>query len=176
MRLSTRRLSRAALMAALCAVLSQLSIPIGAVPVTLQTFVVALAGGALGAADGGLALVVYLLLGAVGLPVYAGFSGGVGALLGPTGGYLAAFPAMAFLCGLGAGRGVALHAALSLLGLLVVYAAGTARLAAVIGAPFIQAAQMGVLPFVVKDLASLALALAASYAVRPALTHLAARS
>ncbi|NLG24704.1 MAG: biotin transporter BioY, partial [Clostridiales bacterium] len=59
MRLSTRRLSRAALMAALCAVLSQLSIPIGAVPVTLQTFVVALAGGALGAADGGLALVVY---------------------------------------------------------------------------------------------------------------------
>lgn len=72
--------------AAVMAVLSQISIPLPTgVPVTLQTFAVALCGYVLGVQMGGLALAVYLAIGAVGLPVFAGFSGGIGAFAGVTG-------------------------------------------------------------------------------------------
>ena len=84
----TRELARAALFAALIAICSWISIPT-AVPFTLQTFAVFLALGVLGGKLGTLSVAVYLLLGAVGLPVFAGFQGGLGALLGATGGYLA---------------------------------------------------------------------------------------
>ena len=88
--------------AAVMAVLSQISIPLPTgVPVTLQTFAVALCGYVLGVGMGGSALAVYLALGAVGLPVFAGFSGGVGSFLGVTGGFLWGFFLMSLLCGLG---------------------------------------------------------------------------
>ena len=88
--------------AALLAVLSQISIPLPTgIPVTLQTFAVALCGFALGPGLGAAAVGVYLALGAVGVPVFAGFSGGIGSFVGMTGGYLWAFLPMAFLCGLG---------------------------------------------------------------------------
>ena len=86
----TQELARAALFAALIAICSWISIPT-AVPFTLQTFAVFLALGVLGGRLGTLSVAVYLLLGAVGLPVFAGFQGGLGALLGTTGGYLAGF-------------------------------------------------------------------------------------
>ena len=86
----TQELARAALFAALIAICSWISIPT-AVPFTLQTFAVFLALGVLGGKLGTLSVAVYLLLGAVGLPVFAGFQGGLGALLGATGGYLAGF-------------------------------------------------------------------------------------
>ncbi len=90
-----------ALFAAITAVLSQIAIPMPTgVPVTLQTFAVALCGYFLGAGKGAAALGVYLLIGAVGVPVYSGFKGGFQVLLGPTGGFIFGFIAMAFLCGL----------------------------------------------------------------------------
>lgn len=87
---------------ALIVVCSQLSIPMPAgVPMTLQTFIIPLAGIVLGAKRGTIATCIYLLLGAVGLPVFAGFSGGIGILFGMTGGFLLSFPLMALCAGLG---------------------------------------------------------------------------
>ena len=87
---------------ALIVVCSQLSIPMPAgVPMTLQTFIIPLAGIVLGAKRGTIATCIYLLLGAVGLPVFAGFSGGPGILFGITGGFLLSFPLLALFAGLG---------------------------------------------------------------------------
>ena len=79
--------------AAVLAVLSQISFPLpSGIPVTLQTFAVALCGYALGCKRGTLAVLVYIVLGAVGLPVFANFSGGFGSLVGLAGGYIYGFP------------------------------------------------------------------------------------
>lgn len=93
-----------ALFAALTAVTAQISVPIGPVPICLATFSVYLAGAVLGAAGGALSQLVYLLLGAVSIPVFAGFSGGAAVLMGPTGGYLVGYIICAWLVGLFADR------------------------------------------------------------------------
>lgn len=90
-------LTYVALMAALMAVCAWITIPVGPVPFTMQTFAVFAALGLLGGKRGTLAVVVYLLLGLVGLPVFAGFSSGAAALLGPTGGFLVGFLASALV-------------------------------------------------------------------------------
>lgn len=83
--------------AALIAVCAWLAVPVGDIAVTMQTFAVFLTLLVLGGGKGTASCVVYLLLGAVGLPVFSGFQGGIGILLGPTGGYLWGFLALA-LC------------------------------------------------------------------------------
>ena len=95
-RLRTLDLCYCALFAVLMAVCAWISIP-GPVPFTLQTFAVFAALVTLGGKRGTLAIGVYLLLGAVGLPVFAGFKGGLGALLGTTGGYILGFLAAGLL-------------------------------------------------------------------------------
>lgn len=77
-----------AFFATLTAVLTQIAIPIGPVPITLGTFSVFLAGALLGAKLGAVSQAIYVLLGIVGVPVFTSFRAGVGVLLGPTGGYL----------------------------------------------------------------------------------------
>ena len=86
----------AAIIAA-CALLP--AIPIGPVPITLQTFAVMLAGAVLGARRGFLAVLLYLALGAIGLPVFSGGAAGLAVFAGPTVGYLVAFPFAALLTG-----------------------------------------------------------------------------
>ena len=88
-----------ALMAVIITICSWISIP-GPVPFTLQTFAVFTALLLLGTRDGLISITVYLLLGAVGVPVFSGFSGGIGHLLGPTGGYLIGFIVMGFVFGI----------------------------------------------------------------------------
>jgi biotin transport system substrate-specific component len=97
----TRGIALAATFAALISVMAPISIPITPqVPLTLQVFVVFLTIGLLGPLYGGLSMVIYLLLGAVGLPVYANLSSGTATLFGPTGGYLFAFPIASSVGGL----------------------------------------------------------------------------
>ena len=79
-----------AIFTVLMAVCSWISIP-AAVPFTLQTFGVFIAVGVLGGKRGSLAVLIYILLGVIGIPVFAGFSGGIGAILGTTGGYILGF-------------------------------------------------------------------------------------
>src|SRR2546429_9129028 len=83
----------------LTAVSAQVVIPIGPVPITGQTFAVLLTGALLGSRLGAAAVIAYLIEGAVGLPFFAGGGAGLIRFLGPTGGYLVAFPAAAFVTG-----------------------------------------------------------------------------
>lgn len=91
----------AALFAALTGAVAWFKIPLPftPVPITLQTLVVLLSGAMLGSYYGALAMIIYLILGAIGLPVFAGGSSGFGALFGPTGGYLLSYPIAAFIIG-----------------------------------------------------------------------------
>ncbi len=91
-----------AIMTAITVVMAQISIPMPmGVPLTMQTFAVTLAGVILGSKKGGMSIFVYVLLGAIGAPVFAGFCGGIQNLLGPTGGFIISFPIMAYVIGLG---------------------------------------------------------------------------
>ena len=89
-----------ALFAAVCAVCSQLTIPIQPVPITLGTFGVLMAGGFLGKRYGLLALLIYLILGAAGVPVFSMMRAGISVLAGPSGGFILGFAPMAFVVGL----------------------------------------------------------------------------
>ncbi len=96
-----------AVFTAIICVLSQLSIPMPAgVPMTLQTLIIPIAGIILGKKRGTYATLLYLLIGAVGIPVFSGFSGGLGVLFGMTGGFLISFPVLSFTAGLGDELGI----------------------------------------------------------------------
>ena len=98
---SARGIAMIGMTAALMAVISQISIPMpGGVPVTLQIFGIAFIGMLLGWKKGLAAIIVYILIGAVGAPVFANFGAGIGILAGPSGGYIIAWPVMTALCGL----------------------------------------------------------------------------
>lgn len=161
------------LMAALTAVLSQIMLPMpSGVPVTLQTFAVALAGFTLGAKRGAAAVGVYLALGAVGVPVFTGMMGGFGKLFGVTGGFLFGFPVLAFFCGLASERKNKLASAfVSAPGLAVCHLMGTAYYAFIaktgIAAAFIAVS----LPYILKDIAFIAGAWAVSRSVKRALNN-----
>lgn len=100
-RIKTDDMVITAVFAALIAVFSLIAIPTPlGVPLTLQTFIIALTGFTLGSFRSAAAVLVYITLGAVGLPVFSGFQGGFGALLGMTGGFIFGFIPFAFLCGI----------------------------------------------------------------------------
>lgn len=152
--------------AVLIAICSWISIP-AAVPFTLQTMGVFLSVGILGGKRGTLAVLVYLLLGAVGIPVFAGFSGGIGVFLQSSGGYLAGFLLSALLMwGMEKllGRSTVILGISMVLGLLVCYAAGTIWFMAVYTANT-GAVGVGtvlawcVIPFILPDLVKIAVAL-----------------
>jgi biotin transport system substrate-specific component len=88
-----------AALVAVCALLPAIKVGAGIVPITLQTFAVLLAGAVLGAKRGFLAVLLYVVVGAAGLPVFSGGASGLAVLAGPTGGYLIGFPLAAGLCG-----------------------------------------------------------------------------
>lgn len=166
-RLRTVDLAYAALFAVLLMVCAWINIPL-TVPFTLQTFGVFAALGTLGGRRGTLAILAYLLLGLVGLPVFSGFQGGPGVLLGTTGGYILGFLASALLYwGMTARLGdrPAVTAAAMVLGLLVCYAFGTAWFLVVYtkntGAIGLWTA-LGwcVFPYILPDCVKIALALA----------------
>ena len=98
-KLTTRALVLCALFAALTAICSQLAIPLQPVPINLAMLSVFLAGGLLGGKYGALSQAVYVLLGAVGVPVFQGFRGGLSALTGPTGGYIIGYVLAALVTG-----------------------------------------------------------------------------
>lgn len=165
MKLKTKDLALCALFAALIAVCAWISIP-ATVPFTLQTFAIFAALGLLGGKRGTVAVAVYLLLGAIGVPVFAGFQGGIGALLGTTGGYLLGFLLTALIvwgmeARFGSKTGVFLLSAV--LGMLVCYAFGTAWYLVVYArtkGAISLATALGwcVVPFLIPDTVKIALA------------------
>ena len=153
------------LLVAVCAQIS-LPLPFSPVPVTGQTFAVLLLGTTFGARRSAAALALYLLEGALGLPVFApGGAAGLARIAGPTGGYLLAFPAAAFLAGWileHIERRAWWNWLLAVLAAeAVIFGAGVWWLHAVALADWPQAAQMGLLPFLPGEIVKVALLAAA---------------
>lgn len=153
--------------AVLIAICSWISIPT-VVPFTLQTFAVFLTVSVLGGKRGSLAVLVYILLGAAGIPVFANFTGGIGIILNNTGGYIIGFIFMALLMWLMEsmlGRGLFVRGVSMVLGLIVLYAFGTAWFMLVYTRNTGTVGLMSVLgwcviPFIIPDLIKMGLALA----------------
>lgn len=146
--------------AALTVVFSQISFPINAVPINLALIAVFTSAGLLGFAKGVLSQVIFVLLGAVGLPVFAGFKGGIGALLGPTGGYIIGFVFVAAIVGGTVkifGQKLVPLVISMVIGLAVCYLFGTLWFTVISGKGFIEALMVCVVPFILFDLAKIAL-------------------
>lgn len=151
----------AALMAALTAVCAQIQIPLPLVPINLALFAVHLCGALLGARYGALSMGVYALLGAVGVPVFAGFTSGPGILFGMTGGYILGYILCALLVGLltrKLGFTMKRLCASMLAGVIVCYAFGTAWFMAVTGTNLAASMSYCVLPFLPGDAVKIVLA------------------
>jgi biotin transport system substrate-specific component len=148
-------------------------VPLSPVPMTLQPLAVLAVGGVLGASRGGAALLLYLALGMLGLPVFAGGSGGLLHVLGPTGGYLLAFPAAAAVAGRMAGPVPTLGRVLlgCALAMAVIHAGGAAQLAA-LGGDAGLALRVGFVPFLTGDLLKVGLAAAVILGLGPKLRTL----
>lgn len=143
-----------ALFVAVIVVCSQIIIPVGQVPVTLQTVGVFLSASVLGARRSGVSVLIYILLGIVGLPVFSGFSSGVGYLLGPTGGYIIGFLFTALVVGFITekfGKRTKVLAVAMVIGLLVCYTFGTAWFCVTMKQDFIYGLLWCVLPYIVPD-------------------------
>jgi biotin transport system substrate-specific component len=160
-----RRAFGVALGAAVVAASAQVVVPVpfSPVPMTLQPLAVLAVGGVLGAAGGASSLALYLALGLLGLPVFAGGGAGLMHVLGPTGGYLLAFPAAAAVAGAvavpGADGRTSLLRALAgcTLGLALIHLGGLAQLAA-LGLDPASAFRVGFVPFFTGDLLKVGLA------------------
>ena len=173
-----RALAAVAMGAALLAVCAWLAVPT-AIPFTLQTFGVCLVAALFGLRSGLWTVAVYLLLGAVGAPVFSGFRGGLGALLGATGGYLLGFLLTAAVVGAAAerfGRRLPVLLASMALGVLLCYAFGTAWFVLVYsrgsGAVGVGTAlSWCVLPYLLPDAAKIALAAVLTRRLYPVLNR-----
>lgn len=158
--MSNRQVARCGVCIALLAVSAWITVPLGPVPFTMQTFTLALLPQVMRTRDAVFTVVVYLLLGAVGVPVFSGFQGGLGVLVGPTGGYLLGFavgmPAAGTVAHAGVlprrARGVAAGIAL----LAVSYVLGTFQLMNVYALDAPAALAVAVVPFVVPDVVKVA--------------------
>ena len=163
---SPRRLVLIAMMTAITCILAPLSIPIpvSPVPISLTNLVLLISVYILGWKDASISFIIYLLLGLAGLPVFSGFSGGLGKIAGPTGGYLAGFIFMTVIAGLAVDifSGKRLPAVIGMaLGTAVAYAFGTAWLAIQMDLTFISALSIGVLPYLAGDTLKIILAVIA---------------
>ena len=172
----------AALMAAVCAVCSWISIPLPftPVPINLGTLAVFLAAGILGWKYGSISVIVFVLLGAAGLPVFHGFTGGMGIITGPTGGYIVGYILAAFLTGImidtyfkarkSSENKATTYAVLALamaLGLFACYALGTAWFMHISGTDLKAALLMCVVPFLIGDAIKIAAATVLVKKLRP---------
>jgi len=148
--------------AALVALASRIAVPLPGtpVPMTLQPLAVLVVGGLLGAELGAASLVLYLALGAAGLPVFTPLGApGLARLVGPTGGYLLAYPVAAFAVGriAGAAPAVGRAALAALAGLVLIHLGGVAQLGLLTGSVE-QAARLGAVPFLIGDVAKVGVA------------------
>ena len=155
MKITLREQIIAALFAALIGILSQFTITLGLIPFTLQTFIIGLTVTMLGKRTGTWAIIIYLLLGLVGLPVFAGGKAGIGVLFGPTGGFLIGFIFNSLLTGLIIEKTKATYLwaiIANIAGAAVTLLFGAAWLKFGTGMTFIDALNAGVTPFILPGI------------------------
>lgn len=163
-----------AIVAAVLAVVSPIALFLGPVPVSLCTLVIYLALYVLGWKRGSLAVLVYVLLGAAGMPVFSGFAGGMGKLLGPTGGYILGYLVMAVTAGAVVERFPArrwVQTAGMAAGTVLLYALGTVWYCIQAGQAFHAAVSLCVLPFLPGDVLKIGAAAALGPMLRQRLSQ-----
>jgi biotin transport system substrate-specific component len=164
----------ASLMAALTAVGAYIHIPIGPVPIVLSTLFVLLSGLLLGSRWGLVSMALYLLVGAIGIPVFAGGKGGLVHFFGPTGGYLLGYVLASWITGFISerSRGILIWEILAVIaGSLTIYGLGVPWLKIATQISWPKALMLGMVPFLIGDAVKASVALMLARAVRPILTR-----
>ncbi len=165
-----RMMVYASLLAALTAAGAYLAIPIGPVPIVLQNLFVLLTGLLLGPRWGTASVGIYLLAGALGLPVFAGGVGGIGRFAGPTGGYLLGFVPAVYVIGLISkkARGRMIFDVIAMLcGSIIIYACGVTWLKILTNMTLSKTLAVGMYPFLPGDILKIAAAVPIAKALRP---------
>lgn len=162
-KIRTKQMVLIALMTAVTCVLGPLSIPLpfSPVPISLTNFAIFLAIFILGMKSGTISFIIYLLLGAVGVPVFSSFRGGFQVLAGPTGGYLIGFIFLALIMGFALDhfdRKLVPTIIGMIIGMAVCYAFGTVWLAKLLSLSFKEGLMMGVIPYLAGDAAKIIIA------------------
>lgn len=162
-KIKTKQMVLIALMTAVTCVLGPLSIPLpfSPVPISLTNFTIFLAIFVLGMKNGTISFIIYLLLGAVGVPVFSSFRGGLQVLAGPTGGYLIGFIFLALIMGFALDhfdRKLVPTIIGMIIGMAVCYAFGTVWLAKLLSLSFKEGLMMGVIPYLAGDVAKIIIA------------------
>ena len=162
-KIRTKQMVLIALMTAVTCVLGPLSIPLpfSPVPISLTNFAIFLAIFVLGMKSGTISFIIYLLLGAVGVPVFSSFRGGFQVLAGPTGGYLIRFIFLALIMGFALDhfdRKLVPTIIGMIIGMAVCYAFGTVWLAKLLSLSFKEGLMMGVIPYLAGDAAKIIIA------------------
>lgn len=162
-KIKTKQMVLIALMTAVTCVLGPLSIPLpfSPVPISLTNFAIFLAIFVLGMKNGTISFIIYLLLGAVGVPVFSSFRGGLQVLAGPTGGYLIGFIFLALIMGFALDhfdRKLLPTIIGMIIGMVVCYAFGTVWLAKLLSLSFKEGLMMGVIPYLPGDAAKIIIA------------------
>lgn len=167
-KISTKSIILIGMFAAVLAVLAQVSIPMpSGVPITLQTFGVALTGAILGHKLGIGAVFTYLAIGGVGMPVFSNMSGGLASFVGKTGGFLIGFLFMVWFCGFGVQReDKRLCFFYNALGLIICHICGTVQFSFLTGMGFWESAFLVSIPYLIKDGVSVIAAMAVGSQVR----------
>lgn len=178
-KISIKNIAVTAMFIALTIVMSQIAIPLPFtdVPLSLATLAVFLSGAILGPVWGTAAQAVYVVMGLVGLPVFANFSGGFATVLGPTGGYIWGYIVAAFLIGLlvsKGGRWFWVYPMAMIVGLAGCYALGTVWYMIYAKIDLLAALVLCVAPFLVGDAVKIVLASVLAYRLRPMLRRMAA--
>ena len=159
-KIRTKQMVLIALMTAVTCVLGPLSIPLpfSPVPISLTNFAIFLAIFVLGMKSGTISFIIYLLLGAIGVPVFSSFRGGLQVLAGPTGGYLIGFIFLALIMGFALDhfdRKLVPTIIGMIIGMAVCYAFGTVWLAKLLSLSFKEGLMMGVIPYLPGDVAKI---------------------
>ncbi|MBU3199873.1 biotin transporter BioY [Clostridium estertheticum] len=157
--LSIKEIMVAGLFAAITSVLAQISfvLPFSPIPITFQILAVFLSSIILGSKLSAISQLVYILLGAIGIPVFANFSGGLNCILGPTGGYLISYPIIAFIIGKTIEKEYNIIITISGLftSLLICYSMGVLQLAFITKISLKKAILLGVAPYILLDSAKI---------------------
>ena len=154
--MNIRQMTLISLFAALTAVGGFISIPLYPVPLTLQTLFTLLAAMILGSVMGASSQIIYVLLGVIGLPVFAGFKAGIGILFGPTGGFLLGFIISAYIIGkiveLKKEKNIFYYFLAGIIGTIILYIIGITQLSLVTSIGVKKALTVGMLPFLPGDI------------------------
>lgn len=159
MKLTTKEITQSAVFAAVICVMSVITIPVGVIPITLGLFGIMITAVMLGAKKGLLSVLIYILAGAIGLPVFSGFKGGFQVLAGPTGGYISSYILVALVIGFVSdkikSRGLTEYILIFIsccIGIVICYALGTVQFMAVSGSNLEDALAKCVILFIPFDL------------------------